>query len=293
MGQTRYRSAAALAALGVLLAVARAVPAQDVATQRQAERTEQANREAAVADEASEPQPAHARARAPAAGARTSPATLSYGPVLTPRGQQGVDALRKDPAEVHDEADTLARQGVHPPDTQLTDAKRGDQRGNQGSDQRGDRRGNQGGDQRSDQPGDQRSDQRGDQRGDRPGTARAAQHEDRTGDKPASQHGEQAAKPTDEQRRRAARRHQAWQPTGPMAPRPLNAGETPPATAAVPIPPPLTPPQPVVPSSSAVRACQGIVCTDAAGNTFNGSGNAGVGSGGRTCTRTGATVQCF
>jgi hypothetical protein len=78
-----------------------------------------------------------------------------------------------------------------------------------------------------------------------------------------------------------------------MAPRPLNAGETPPATAAVPIPPPLAPPQPVVPSSSAVRACQGIVCTDAAGNTFNGSGNAGVGSGGRTCTRTGATVQCF
>lgn len=241
MGQTRYRSAAALAALGVLLAVARAVPAQDVATRRQSERTEQANREAAVADEASKSQPVHAPARAPAAGARTSPATLSYGPVLTPRGQQGADAVRKDAAEVHDETDTLARQGVHPQDTQLTDTKRADQRGNQGGDQRA----------------------------------------------------EQAAKPTDEQRRRAARRHPAWQTTGPMAPRPLNAGETPPATAAVPIPAPLTPPQPVVPNSSAVRACQGIVCTDAAGNTFNGSGNAGVGSGGRTCTRTGATVQCF
>jgi hypothetical protein len=246
-----------LAALAVLLAVARALPAQDVATQRQSERTEQANREAAVADEASKPQPAHAPARDPAAGARTSPATLSYGPVLTPRGQQGADAVRKDPAEVHDEADTLARQDTHPQDTQLTDKQRGDQRGN------------------------------------RQGTARAGQHADRIGDEAGGRRGDQAAKPTDEQRRRAARRHQAWQPSGPMAPRPLRAAETPPATPAVPIPPPLAAPQPVVPGSTAVRACQGIVCTDAAGNTFNGSGNAGVGSGGRTCTRTGATVQCF
>lgn len=258
MGLTRYRSAAALT---VLLAVAHAAPAQDVATQRQSDRTEQANREAAVADEASKPPPAHAPARDPAAGARTSPATLSYGPVLTPRGQQDADAVRKDPAEVHDEADTLARQTTHPQNTQLTDNVRGGQRD--------------------------------DQRGNRQGTAPAGQHEDRTADKVTNQRGDQAAKPTDEQRRRAARRHQAWQPTGPMAPRPLRAGEAPATTAAEPIPPPLAPPQPVVPSSSAVRACQGIVCTDAAGNTFNGSGNAGVGSGGRTCTRTGATVQCF
>jgi len=256
----------------VLLAVARALSAQDVATQRQSERTEQANREAAVADEASKPQPAHAPARDPAAAARTSPATLSYGPVLTPRGQRGADAVRKDPAEVHDETDTLARQGAHPQDPQLTDNKHGDRYGGQ--------------------------------RDSGQGTARAGPHEDRTGGqadgrggdntgaKASSRRGEPAAKPTDEQRRRAARRHQAWQPTGPMAPRPLRSGETP-TTAAVPIPPPLAPPQPVVPSSSAVRACQGIVCTDAAGNTFNGSGNAGVGSGGRTCTRTGATVQCF
>lgn len=269
MGLTRYRSAAALA---VLLAVARAAPAQDVATQRQSERTEQANREAAVADEASKPPPAHAPARDPAAGARTSPATLSYGPVLTPRGQQGADAVRKDPAEVHDEADTLARQTTHPQNTQLTDNVRGGQR----DDQRGNRQGTA----------------RGGQYGERTGNKADGRHGDDTGDKADAQRGEQAAKPTDEQRRRAARRHQAWQPTGPMAPRPLRAGEAP-ATAAEPIPPPLAPPQPVVPSSSAVRACQGIVCTDAAGNTFNGSGNAGVGSGGRTCTRTGATVQCF
>jgi hypothetical protein len=78
-----------------------------------------------------------------------------------------------------------------------------------------------------------------------------------------------------------------------MAPRPLRSGTAPPATGAVPIPPPLAAPQPTVPSSSVIRACQGIACTDAAGNTFNGSGNAGVGSGGRMCTRTGTTVQCF
>jgi hypothetical protein len=281
MGQTRYRSAAALAALGVLLAVARAVPAQDVATQRQSERTEQANREAAVADEASKPQPPHAPARAPAAGARTSPATLSYGPVLTPRGQPGMDALRKDPAEVHDEADTLARQGTHPQDTQLTDTERGDQRGGRQSAARAGPHAERIGDKADGRHGDETRDKV------------ASQHGDNPGDKAASQGSDQAAKPTDEQRRRAARRHPAWQPTGPMAPRPLRAGETPATTAAVPIPPTLTPPQPVVPSSSAVRACQGIVCTDAAGNTFNGSGNAGVGSGGRTCTRTGATVQCF
>lgn len=156
-------------------------------------------------------------------------ATLSYGPVLHPRAQQGIDAVRKDPAEVRDETDTLARQSAprqpSQPETQLTD--------------------------------------------------------------------EQRARQLQEQRRRAARRHQAWQGEGPMAPRPLRAGEAPPATATVPIPPPLPAPQPTVPSTTILRACQGIVCTDAAGNTFNGSGNAGVSSTGRVCTRNGATVQCF
>lgn len=202
------------------------VRAQAASTQQQATRTEQANREAAVADEASADQPAHAARADPAVGARTPPAsTLSYGPVLNPRGQQGGETVRKDPAEVHDETDTLAR----PPDPQLTD--------------------------------------------------------------------EQGRKLTDKQReelrRRAARRHQAWQGEGPMAPRPLRTGEAPPATAAVPIPPPQAAPQPTVPSSSPIRACQGIVCSDAAGNTFNAGGNAGVNSAGRACARTGNTVQCF
>jgi len=189
--------------------------AQDAATQRQTQHTDQANRDAAVADEASTAQPARA-ASAP---------SLSYGPVLHPRGQQGADPVRKDPAEVSDETDTLARevqpQQTRQPEKQLTDKQR------------------------------------------------------------------------EELRRRAARRHQAWQGAGPMAPRPLRAGETPPATAAVPIPPPLPAPQPTVPSSSVIRACQGIVCTDAAGNTFNGGGNAGVSSSGHACARSGTTVQCF
>lgn len=176
----------------------------------QDQRTEQANRDAAVPDEASTAKPP-----------RTAPpATLSYGPVLNPRAQQGADAVRKDPAEVHDEADTLARQ-AQPQGKQLTD------------------------------------------------------------------------KQIEELRRRAARRHPAWQGEGAMAPRPLRSGETPPATAAVPIPPRATAPQPTVPSTSVIRACQGIVCTDAAGNTFNGSGNAGVSSSGRTCVRNGTTVTCF
>ncbi len=188
--------------------------AQDAATQHQTQRTEQANRDAAVPDEASTAKPA----RTP------PPAPLSYGPVLNPRAQQGADAVRKDPAEVHDEADTLTRQ-ARPPDKQLTD------------------------------------------------------------------------KQIEELRRRAARRHPAWQGEGAMAPRPLRSGVTPPATAAVPtavpIPPPATAPQPTVPSTSVIRGCQGIVCTDAAGNTFNAGGNAGVSSTGRACVRNGTTVTCF
>jgi hypothetical protein len=185
--------------------------AQNAATLHQTQRTDQANRDAAVADEASTTKPA----RTP-----PPPATLSYGPVLNPRAQQGADAVRKDPAEVHDEADTLARQPPLP-ERKLTD------------------------------------------------------------------------KQIEELRRRAARRHPAWQGEGAMAPRPLRSGEVPPATAAVPIPPPATAPQPTVPSTTVIRGCQGIVCMDGAGNTFNASGNAGVSSTGRACARNGTTVTCF
>jgi hypothetical protein len=184
--------------------------AQDAATRHQTQRTEQANRAAAVPDEASTVKPA----RTP------PPAPLSYGPVLNPRAQQGADAVRKDPAEVHDEADTLTRQ-AQPHDKQLTD------------------------------------------------------------------------KQIEELRRRAARRHPASQGEGAMAPRPLRSGETAPATAAVPIPAPLPAPQPTVPGTSVIRGCQGIVCTDGAGNTFNAGGNAGVSSAGRACARNGTTVTCF
>ena len=96
-----------------------------------------------------------------------------------------------------------------------------------------------------------------------------------------------------ELKRRAARRHPAWQGTGPMAPRPLRAAETPAVIGALPTPVPQPGPRPTVPNTSVIRACQGIVCTDAAGNTFNGSGNAGVSSTGRACARNGTTVTCF
>ncbi|MCS0633464.1 hypothetical protein NX786_29410 [Telluria mixta] len=181
--------------------------------QNQTQRTEQANRDAAVPDEASTTKPA----RTP------PPAPLSYGPVLNPRAQQGADVVRKDPAEVHDEADTLTRQA--PP---------------------------------SEKPEKKLSD-----------------------------------KQLEELRRRAVRRHPASQGEGPMAPRPLRSGETPPATVAVPIPPRATAPQPTVPSTTVIRGCQGIVCTDGAGNTFNAGGNAGTSSTGRACARNGTTVTCF
>ena len=244
MGPTRLIFAGPLAALLVaFLAFPGAAPAQapqaraqDAATQHRSERTEQANRDAAVADEASTAAPARAVAPDPAAGTRASQAPrLSYGPALAPRGQQGADAVRKDPAEVRDETDTLAREAAPQPHNQQLTNSRGEKLG---------------------------------------------------------------GKELEEQRRRAARRHPAWQPEGPIAPRPLRAGESPPASAAaasaaVPIPPPLPAPQPTVPSSSVIRACQGSVCTDAAGNTFNGAGNAGVSTGGRLCARSGVTVQCF
>jgi hypothetical protein len=243
MRSTRHiRAASLVALLATLFASTGAVNArtqasqartraQDAATQHQSERTEQANRDAAVTDEASTVAPARTPAADAAAGPRTAPAhRLSYGPVLTPRGQQGADTVRKDAAEVRDETDTLAREAAPQPEhPQLTNSR-----------------------------------------------------------------GEKlSGKQLEEQRRRAARRHHAWQGEGPMAPRPLRAGEAPPATAALPIPPPLPAPQPTMPSSSVIRACQGIACTDAAGNTFNGSGNAGVNSNGRVCARTGTTVQCF
>ena len=271
-GRLRIRSACA-AALAAVLALAAAAPAgavmatQDAATQRQNERTDRTNRAAAVPDEASAAQahPAAGSAAPPAADARTSPApaSLSYGPVLTPRtgsngnnGNYGNDGhpapnpqgARKDPAEVRDEADTLARPAAPPPGAAAQ------------------------------------------------GAASAPAHSQRT--QPAAEatrsiHPQLTDRQREAGRRRAARRGPAYQGDGPMAPRPLHGGEPPPAFVAEPVPAPLPAPQPVVPASNAVRACQGIACTDAGGNTFNGSGNAGVGSGGRMCARTGATVQCF
>ena len=59
-------------------------------------------------------------------------------------------------------------------------------------------------------------------------------------------------------------------------------------------PPP--PPQPasVVPGPAQINSCLGGVCTDTNGTTYNtGAGNAAVSSGGRLCTRSGNTMQCF
>lgn len=92
---------------------------QGAATQQQTRRTEQANRAAAVEDETSTAAQAARTAQSEAAqfeaaqrrrnGADSGAPVPSYGPVLTPRTGQGSEPARKDPAEVHDETDSLTR----------------------------------------------------------------------------------------------------------------------------------------------------------------------------------------
>jgi hypothetical protein len=193
-------------------------------TGRQSQKTERANQDASVHDEASGASEGARPARttnpdADAANGKGRPAPPSYGPVLNPRQPQAVDPARKDPAEVHDETDSLARDPAQ-------------------------------------------------------GRAAPPQKEKQT-------------------------RRQAWQPEGPPAPRPLRAGDARttgvvPASVPVPIPAPAPAPQPVVPSSRALNSCVGSACTDAAGGSYNlGPTGTGVSSGGRLCSRSGPTVQCF
>ncbi len=201
------------------------------ATGRQSRSTDRANQDAGVADEAAGHSDAARPARStdPNAGAGSSatrPAGSapppSYGPVLNPRRQQATDPARKDPAEVHDETDSLTRQAAP---------------------------------QQSRQPQPQQQ----------------------------------------KQSRQNQRRREAWQPAGPLAPRPLNGNE---AAAigdgAVPVPPPAQAPQPVVPTNTPLNACVGGACRDAAGGTYNlGTTGSGVNSAGRPCTRNGTTVSCL
>jgi hypothetical protein len=104
---------------------------QGAATQRQTRKTDQANRAASVEDETgtaaqaartaqSETAQFEAaqRRRDSAAGSGTNAAAPSYGPVLTPRAPPGADPARKDPAEVHDETDSLTRQAPARPPAQ-------------------------------------------------------------------------------------------------------------------------------------------------------------------------------
>ena len=113
--------------------------------------------------------------------------------------------------------------------------------------------------------------------------------------RPSSQQSPQNQQSRQKQSKRNQRRREAWQPAGPLAPRPLNGNE---AAAigygAVPVPPPAQAPQPVVPTTAPLNSCVGGVCRDAAGATYNlGTTGSGVNSAGRPCTRNGATVSCL
>jgi len=96
------------------------------------------------------------------------------------------------------------------------------------------------------------------------------------------------------QARQVPRRHPAWQPAGPLAPRPLGGGDAPAiGYGALTIPPPAQAPQPVVPSTTPLN-CAGGVCRDPAGGSYNlGPTGTGVSSTGRLCSSNGSTVQCF
>jgi hypothetical protein len=126
MEESMDRTSKAMAALLAACAAWTAWPAgaqnaatreQDAATQRQARETEGANRAARVADETGEAaqaartEQAEARQYEAAQNQRSGTAAPpAWGPVLEPRGRQAADPVRKDPAEVHDETDSLARQ---------------------------------------------------------------------------------------------------------------------------------------------------------------------------------------
>jgi hypothetical protein len=201
---------------------------ESVATGRQTQSTDRANQDASVADEAA----GHSDAARPARSTdpnATPPSTRptgtpepSYGPVLNPSQPQTADPARKDPAEVHDDTDSLARQA--PP-----------------------------------------------------------------------QQSQQSGKEQQKQSTQSRRRREAWQPAGPMAPRPLNGNAAPAiGYGAVPVPAPASAPQPVVPSSAPLNSCVGGACRDTAGGSYNlGPGGSGVNSSGRPCTRVGTTVQCL
>jgi hypothetical protein len=111
---------------------------------------------------------------------------------------------------------------------------------------------------------------------------------------PSQQSQQQDQRKTPKQAKQAQRRREAWQPAGPLAPRPLSGGEAPAiGYGALAIPAPAQAPQPVVPSTGPMN-CAGGVCRDSAGGTYNlGPTGTGVSSSGRLCTGTGTTVQCF
>ncbi len=201
---------------------------ESAATGARTRSTDRADQDAGVADEAA----GHSDAARPARSTNPNaapPSTMpggnqgpSYGPVLNPRQPQAADPTRKDPAEVHDETDSLTRQA--PP-----------------------------------------------------------------------QQFQQPRQKQQKQSSRTQRRREAWQPAGPLAPRPLDGDEAAPiGYGTVPVPSPATAPQPVVPGSAPLNSCVGGACRDAAGGTYNlGPTGAGVSSSGRPCSRVGTTVQCL
>jgi hypothetical protein len=99
-----------------------------VATGSRNARTDRVNQDASVADEASGASAGGStRAGSPSTTSQVSAtdALPAYGPVLNPRQPQSTDPVRRNPAEVHDEADTGAN-----PAAQTQSQRQGQQRNN-------------------------------------------------------------------------------------------------------------------------------------------------------------------
>lgn len=106
------------------------------ATRRQTEQTDQANRDAAVPDEASSaatgarPARAGTDTRVAGNGVSTSgtEAAPTYGPVLYVNGKPVEDTGRRNPSEVHDEADTGINPAAQPAEPQASQTLKGRQK---------------------------------------------------------------------------------------------------------------------------------------------------------------------
>jgi hypothetical protein len=119
------------------------------------------------------------------------------------------------------------------------------------------------------------------------GSAPGAQQQPAQREDPAQSQRTRSGKPPPPRRNVPANVATVPQPTAPQAYGPVLHDMAPQTTMPTPAPPGLPDPAPI-------NDCTGDQCRDTSGNTYNtGVGNAAISSGGKLCTRSGTTMQCF